>query len=77
MAIELHRANRLIFELNQIVGIEEVVLGEQGVANFFRVAIKGAGGAQGFNFFSDYVALGCECKVNYTAYLTDRLKDHK
>jgi hypothetical protein len=36
--------------LNHIVGIEEVVFGEQRVANFLRVAIKGAGGAQQFDF---------------------------
>ena len=51
MAIEFHGANCLLFELHQIVGIEEVVFGEQGVANFFGVAIEGAGGAQGLNFF--------------------------
>ena len=50
-AVDLYRPNRLIFELNQIVGIEELVLGKQWIADFFRVAIEGATGAQGLNFF--------------------------
>jgi len=50
-AIELNGANRLVFELNHIMGIEEVVFAEQGVANFFRMAVQGAGGAQSLDFF--------------------------
>jgi hypothetical protein len=50
-AIDLNGPDRLIFELNQIVGIEEVVFGEQGMTDFFRVAVESATGAQCFDFF--------------------------
>jgi hypothetical protein len=67
-AIDINRANRLVFELNHIMGIEEVVFGEQGVANFFRVAVQGAGGAQRLDFFRVGRHKLQECKVKYTAY---------
>ena len=67
LAVDLHRPNRLIFELNQIVRIEELVLGKQWIADFFRVAIEDAGGAQGLNFFPVGWHRVKECKVNYTA----------
>jgi hypothetical protein len=50
-AIDLNGANRLVFELNHIMGIEEVVFAKQRVANFFRVAVQDAGGAQRLDFF--------------------------
>ena len=49
-AVDLYRPDRLIFELNQIVGIEEVMFGEQGITDFFRVAVESATGAQCFDF---------------------------
>ena len=67
LAVDLHRPNRLIFELNQIVRIEELVLGKQWIADFFRVAIEDAGGAQGLNFFPVGWHRVKECKVTYTA----------
>ena len=50
-AVDLDGAKGLVFELNQVVGIEEGVLPEQRVADFLRVAIEGATGAQRLDFF--------------------------
>ena len=49
-AIDLNGPNRLVFELKQIAGIEEVMFGEQGMADFLRVAIESATGTKRFDF---------------------------
>ena len=71
MTLDLHGPDRLVFELNEIVGIEEIIFEEPRVADFFRVAIESARATQGLNLFRVRQPGHRVCKYNYAAHCID------
>jgi hypothetical protein len=69
LSVGLDGPEGLVFELEQVVRIEELGVGEAGVAHFFGTWVEGSAGAEGVEFGGIW---GHKCKYIYAVFRPDK-----
>ena len=63
--VEAHEADHLVADLQDVAGIEEVAVGEAGIADAFRVGVEQAGFAEAVRLAGGRVLHGSSCGIYY------------
>ena len=63
--VEAHEADHLVAHLEAVAGIEEIAVGEAGVADAFGVRVEQAGLAEAVRLAGERVLHGSSCGIYY------------